>query len=148
MPRVFENSGQLKSSSYKHTRNNINHHQKRENNKTLHFLFLLFSQPLQGTFLMFVDPHKKVRNIKSSYNHMSNARAWDKENSLKSLFTKYNAVRENIHQLQCHYQLVVSYTQMFTRSEVQLKGKTCFSRGDTTLGTALFTELPASSPCC
>lgn len=31
---------------------------------------------------------------------MSNARAWDKENSLKLVFTKYNAVREYIHQLQ------------------------------------------------
>lgn len=58
---------------------------------------------------------------------MSNARAWDKENSLKLVFTKYNAVREYIHQLQCHYQLVVSYAQTFTRSELQLKGKTLFS---------------------
>lgn len=79
-------------------------------------------------FLMSVDPHNRVRNIKSSYNHMSNARDWDKENSLKLVFTIYNAVREYIHQLQCHYQLVVSYAQMFTRSEFQLKGKTCFSR--------------------
>lgn len=59
---------------------------------------------------------------------MSNARAWDKENGLKLVFTKYNAVGEYIHQLQCQYQLVLSYTQMFTRSEFQLKEKTCFSR--------------------
>lgn len=59
---------------------------------------------------MFVDPHNSVRNIKSTYNHMSSARAWDKENSL--VFTKYNTVRACIHQLQCHYQVVINYAHM------------------------------------
>lgn len=45
------------------------------------------------------------------------------------VFTKYNTVKEYIHQIPYHYQLIVSYAQMLTILELHLRGKTYFSRG-------------------